>query len=165
MILGVDLMDSVRNPTIEAYWQSFLQTLPPEFGEIPERYEAWGFGNTPEMADELGDLVLRGIKTATASLVWSFEAEDEPITEVGDYSIVLDSEGEPLCIIQATAIDIHPYNEVDEEQAYLEGEGDRSLRYWREVHWKFFSEECEKIDRTPDERMLVVCERFALVHV
>ena len=33
-----------------------------------------------------------------------------------------------------------PFDEVDEEHAYLEGEGDRSLEYWREVHERFFTE-------------------------
>lgn len=158
-------MGDAQNPAVETYWDEFLETRRSESKDLPDRYEAWGFGNTPEMADQLGELVVRGVKTATASLVWSFEAEDEPITQVGDYSVILDGKGGPICIIQAVQIDIVPYNEVGEEQAYLEGEGDRSLRYWREVHWRFFSEECAKIDRLPDEKMLVVCERFKLVHV
>jgi uncharacterized protein YhfF len=116
------------------------------------------------MADELGDLVLRGIKTATAALVWTFEEEGETLPEVGDYSIILDGDGQPLCIIQSTAISVVAFIEVGEEQAYLEGEGDRSLRYWREVHWEFFTEECQKINRKPNEQMLVVCERFNLVY-
>lgn len=158
-------MDEPNKALIEAYWQSFLEVLTEEGRELPDRYEAWGFGNTPEMADELGDLVLKGRKTATAALVWSFEVENEPITEVGDHSIILDGSGETICIIRATKIDVLPYNEVGEEQAYLEGEGDRSLRYWRDVHWEFFTEECGKINREPDERMPVVCERFNLVYV
>jgi uncharacterized protein YhfF len=157
-------MDHSQHLLIESYWQSFLKTLSQESGKIPERYQAWGFGNTPEMADELGDLVVRGIKTATASLVWIYEAELEPYPEVGDHSIILDGNSQPLCIIQATAISVVPFNEVGEEQAYLEGEGDRSLRYWREVHWEFFTEECRTIDKEPDELMPVVCERFRLVY-
>jgi uncharacterized protein YhfF len=156
-------MPQAQSPEVERYWQSFLDTFSSQKGEIPHRYEAWGFGNTPEMADKLGVLVLRGIKTATASLVWSFEAENEPVTKVGDYSVVLDGKGKPICIIQATEIRILPFNQVDEEQAYLEGEGDRSLQYWREVHWRFFSEECAKMNREPEEDMPVVCERFKLV--
>ncbi|TFH31677.1 MAG: ASCH domain-containing protein, partial [Anaerolineales bacterium] len=54
-------------------------------------------------------------------------------------------------------------DEVDEEQAYLEGEGDRSLAYWRDVHWNFFSRECAQIGREPSEHMPVLCERFKLV--
>jgi uncharacterized protein YhfF len=116
------------------------------------------------MADRLGDLVRKGLKTATASLVWSLEAGSEPYPSVGDYSIILDGRGLPMCIIQTTDLRVIPFDEVDEEHAYLEGEGDRSLRYWREAHWDYFGEECRQMGREPSERMPILCERFALVH-
>ena len=156
-------MEMTHDPIVKQYWQSFLDTNPQEGGTVPDSYQAWGFGNTPEMADELGDLVRRGIKTATAALVWSFEEGHEPYPEVGEFSIILDGQGQPMCIIQSTKLYVVPFDEVDQEQAYLEGEGDRSIDYWREVHWKFFSEECRKIGRDPDEQMPVMCERFRLV--
>ena len=34
--------------------------------------------------------------------------------------------------------------EVSEEHAYKEGEGDRSLAYWRAVHEEFFTKEFEE---------------------
>jgi uncharacterized protein YhfF len=156
-------MSADQDLRVQAYWQAFLHKLPSE-AKIPGKYEAWGFGDSPEMADKLGALVKRGIKTATASLMWAYQTEDEPLPEAGDYSIILDGKGEPLCIIRTTRVYIRPFNEVDEEQAYLEGEGDRSLNYWREVHWRFFSRECDQIGRTPDETMPVICERFELVY-
>jgi uncharacterized protein YhfF len=75
----------------------------------------------------------------------------------------LDGRGQPICIIQTTELEVKAFNEVGEEHAYLEGEGDRSLKSWREVHWKFFSEECSNIGRVPDLKMPVFCERFSLV--
>lgn len=148
---------------VQAYWNTFVETLPP--GEpAPAKFEAWGFGDSPEMADKLGALVIKGIKTATASLVWAYEAEGEPFPEADDYSIVLDGEGNPMCIIRTTRVYVRPFIQVDQEQAYLEGEGDRSLDYWREVHWRFFGRECAQIGREPDESMPVLCERFVLVY-
>jgi uncharacterized protein YhfF len=59
---------SVLNPTVSAFWQSYLDSLPED---DPARARpmppAWGFGDGPEMADELGELVVRGIKQATCS--------------------------------------------------------------------------------------------------
>jgi uncharacterized protein YhfF len=156
-------MSQGHHSKVEFFWQSFLESLLDE-DTIPLTYVAWWFGDSPNMADSLGALVRDGIKTATASLVWAYEAEHEPHPEVGDYSIILDGHREPLCIIQTTAITIRPFIEVDAEQAYLEGEGDRSLAFWRKVHWDFFSQECVEIGREPDERMPVLCERFRLVY-
>ncbi len=81
-------MDMAHEPIVTQYWQSFLDTYPQEGGKALDSYQAWGFGNTPKMADELGDLVRRGIKTATAALVWSFEEDLEPYPEVGEYSVI-----------------------------------------------------------------------------
>ena len=152
-----------QHPRVQAYWQAFLGHLLPE-APIPPGYQAWGFGDSPDAADKLGALVKQGIKTATASLVWVYEAEGETFPEAGDYSIILDGEGKPICIIRTTRVYVCPFNEVDDEQAYLEGEGDRSLNYWREVHWRFFGRECDQIGRTPEETMPVLCERFELVY-
>lgn len=43
------------------------------------------------------------------------------------------------------------------------GEGDGTLRYWRDVHWQYFSRECQRIGREPSMRMPVVCEQFRVV--
>ena len=126
--------------------------------------EAWSFGNKPSMADELGQLVHDGIKTATASLVWEYESEGQEIPKPGDLSIILNGRDEPLCIIETTEIRILPFNEVDPQFAYDEGEGDRSRDYWRKVHWCYFEETCKDIQRQPDESMPVVCERFKLIY-
>ena len=116
------------------------------------------------MADKLGELVREGIKTATSSLAWLYENGVEPYPEVGEYSIILDSLGQPICIVQTTELSVCAFNEVGEDHAYLEGEGDRSLRHWREVHWEFFSAECRELDREPVEQMPVLCESFRLVY-
>lgn len=156
-------MTQPADPIVHAYWQSFLDSLPDDIMAAPTSYQAWGFGDSPKMADDLGRLVKEGIKTATASLVWGYDAEAEPYPTIGDYSVILDGTGQPLCIIQTTSLYVSPFDEVDEEQAYLEGEGDRSLAYWRDVHWNFFSRECAQIGREPSEHMPVLCERFKLV--
>jgi uncharacterized protein YhfF len=147
---------------VEEFWQAYLDTL--DDAEKPDSYMAWGFGDTPEMADELGKLVLDGVKTGTASLAWEYNHDGEPLPRAGEHSIVLDGAGDPLCIIETTRVYIEPYNLVDEEQAYAEGEGDRSLNYWREAHWNYFSRRCEVIEREPSEHMPVVCERFHVVY-
>jgi uncharacterized protein YhfF len=82
---------------------------------------------------------------------------------VGDFHIILDGQDQPVCIIQTTDLLVKPFDEVDEAYAALEGEGDGSLEYWREAHWAFFAEECQKLNREPDTKMPVLCETFRLV--
>lgn len=145
-------------------WAAFCQTLPDAENVAQLTPDVWPFGDNPPLADELGALVATGIKTATASLSWEFDADAKALPQVGDYSIILDGRGEALCIIQTTEVRVLPYQQVPAEFAYDEGEGDRSLAYWREAHWAYFGRRCAVIGRTPSMEMPVVCERFRLVY-
>jgi uncharacterized protein YhfF len=125
---------------------------------IPERYRSlrsFAFGDSPALADELLDLVMRGVKTATCS------TEDEPNTSrPGERWIVLDSRGTPRCVIESVEVTYRRYGEVDEAFAHDEGEGDRSLASWRAAHRSYFG----RLGRFSDDMMLM-CERFRLVEV
>ena len=124
-------------------------------------YEAWCFGGNP---DKLAELVLEGVKTATASLNYWYKTKGERRPEPGDYSVILDSKGNGVCIIQTARVYIKPFKEVTSEHAYKEGEGDRSLEYWRKVHEEFFSDELKDEDIDFNEDLEVVCEEFRLVY-
>jgi uncharacterized protein YhfF len=76
-----------------------------------------------------------------------------------------DWQGKPLGVIETEVVEVVPFEEVTEAFAAREGEGDKSLRYWREVHWACFGRECRRIGREPDMRMPIVCEQFALVYM
>ena len=150
--------------SVEEFWQSYLESLPEDHSTRGQPMpSAWGFGDGPEMADELGGLVYEGTKTATCSSLWEMEADEEPIPQPGDLSIILDGRGDPLCIIETAEVEVMPFNAVDAGFAYDEGEGDRSQAYWQAAHWRFFSRTLAAIGRTPDETMPLVCERFRVV--
>jgi uncharacterized protein YhfF len=148
--------------TIDDFWRKFQNTYAQD--QAPTDYTAYSFGNSPQMTDDLGKLVLEGKKCATTSLAWIYEHfSNEKIPAVGDYNIILNSKNEPLCIIQIKEVTRRKFSEVDEAFAYAEGEGDRSLQYWREAHWRFFERECKSIGRTRSENMPVLCEVFEVV--
>ena len=150
--------------SIEAYWQKFLSTLPHDSPDQGKTYIAEGWGDSPELADELGALIVQGTKTATCSALWEWEAEGNPIPKAGYLTIALDGRGEPLCIVETFEVTIRKYNEVDADFARDEGEGDLSLNYWREAHRNYFSRVLKKIDREFSEEMPLVCERFRVIY-
>jgi uncharacterized protein YhfF len=105
---------------------------------IPEKYEnveRWAFGDTERQADELAKLVLDGVKTATCS-----NLDGEGIPQPGDIFVVVDGKNEPVCAIELTTVDMKPFDQVDEAHALAEGEGDKTLAYWRREHQRFFEE-------------------------
>ncbi len=124
-------------------------------------YETWAFG---EDADLLADLVQIGVKTATSSAYPLYVLENEPLPETGVYSIVLDSKDNAVCIIQTKKVSVVPFNEVSAEHAYKEGEGDKSLDFWRETHKKFFTACLAPAGLEFTLDMKVVCEEFEVVY-
>lgn len=144
------------------FWHEFSAAL----GGVDERrfYEAFAFGDSEELAAELAELVHCGRKRATASAVWSYKAEGQSLPSPGNLSIVTDWAGEPLCVIETTAVELVPFNRVSAEFAAAEGEGDGSLDDWRHGHRAFFARECQRAGRAFTEEMLVCCERFEVVY-
>ncbi|MCL8251825.1 ASCH domain-containing protein [Aeromicrobium fastidiosum] len=124
---------------------------------------AWAFGATPEHAEELLALVLAGTKTATSSALWDFEHDGEPMPQVGDLAIILDGQERPRALIEIVRVDVVPFDEVDAEHAHLEGEGDRSYEYWRDVHQRYFDLHSTN-GRGFSPSMPVVLERFRLLY-
>ena len=124
-------------------------------------YEAWSFGEAP---DKLADLVLQGIKTATCSAYDLYLTDNEPLPQTGDYSVILNSKEEAVCIIRTLKVYVTEFCQVSEEHAFKEGEGDRSLEYWRKVHSDFLTNELASVHRLFDEHTKVVCEEFEVVY-
>ena len=60
-----------------------------------------------------------------------YELEHESLPTTIDYSIILNSNDEPVAIIKTIEVTVTPMNEVSEEFAIAEGEGDRTYNYWR----------------------------------
>jgi uncharacterized protein YhfF len=154
----------MRTAEADRYWSQFVQSLPPGVDRPADYADAFHFGITNEEATAIAALVLQGIKTATGSLPWVYEAEGQALPRPGDYCIVLDTGDHPVCIIETTEVRVIPYNEVDEPFAFDGGERDRTLASWRELYWEYIVSECARINREPSVQTPLVCERFRVVY-
>jgi uncharacterized protein YhfF len=71
-----------RSPETDAFWQAFRRYA----GLDHDNYVVGTFGDSPEMATELADLVMAGIKGATASLARDYGEGREPMPPPGDFA-------------------------------------------------------------------------------
>jgi uncharacterized protein YhfF len=115
--------------------------------------EQFSFGDSPAMADELADLVLAGRKRATC---WA--VGDGPMTDVGKRIVMLDGAGIPKAVLETVELVQRRFSEIDEGFAFDEGEGDRTLEYWKTAHQQYFERH-----GTFNADMLLYCERFLLI--
>ena len=143
--------------TPKEMWQAYKKINP----EIGDEIDSWAFGS---LADELADLVLRGEKTATASAYELYKLENEPLPKAGSFDVILDSQDRAVCIVEITIVNVLPFNEVSAEHAFKEGEGDKSLAYWQQVHQAFFIECLAEAGLEFSQEMGVVLEEFRKVY-
>jgi uncharacterized protein YhfF len=120
------------------------------------------------LRDQLVAAILSGQKTATTGLWTEYELEGLDLPEPGDRSVVIDSAGQPVAIIEVTQARRIRLGEVDLAHAIDEGEGDESIASWRAGHEGFWHstevrEELGQPDFTVDDDTLVVVQRFKLV--
>ncbi|MEM6581629.1 MAG: ASCH domain-containing protein [Pseudomonadota bacterium] len=122
------------------------------------------YGDTAELSEELLGLIGKGTKRAGTSLLWEHEAQNEPLPAVGDIAIVLSFSEEPRFVTRNVSVEVVSYDAVSPEYAAIEGEGDKTLEYWREAHWSYFSRVCADLGREPSPNMPLVCTIFEVLY-
>ena len=150
--------------SVEEMWKKYLEQIGEEPVGTSLTYESWYFCDNEEDANELAQLVLEGTKRATASLYKSYEFEKEELPKEGSHIVVTDWNGTAKCIIRTNKVSILPFKDITEDHARIEGEGDKSLKYWKDGHTRFFTRECEVMGIEFNQDMLVAFEEFQVVY-
>lgn len=126
------------------------------------------FGFPGPLRDRLVAAILDGTKTSTTGLVADWEHEGEALPVAGERSVVVDSDGRGVAVIELTEVRVVPLAEVDLAHAVDEGEGDTTVAGWRADHEAFWhgAEVRAALDDpgfTVDDTTLVILQRFRLV--
>ena len=117
------------------------------------------FGDGAEMRDRLLDFVFNGNKRATAGMLEYDYDEDEPVEAVGEIFILVGNENEPVGKIQITRVDVVRFDQVSDEFALAEAEGDLSGDDFRNSHRAFW----EGCGYEVKPESMVVCAYFELL--
>jgi uncharacterized protein YhfF len=148
-----------KTPATDAFWRAYRTAA----GLDHDRYDIVAFGDGPDMADELADLVVHGPKRATAGLLRDFTIGGEKLPEVGGHVVVIDGKGAPRCIWRTAEVTVKPLIEVDDAFAWDEGEGDRTRDDWLDGHRRYFSRQAAREGFAFHDRIETVFERFTVV--
>ena len=149
------------NASARNMWGDYLEEhLEDAFHEAPKTIH---FCNNEQDANECAKLVLQGKKRATSDSLLGLQYRKERLPKIGDFMVITDWEGTAQCIVEITKVQLKPFFSIDAEYARIEGEGDQSLEYWKEIHWNYFEKELAEYERLPRESMIVVCQEFEKV--
>ena len=109
--------------------------------------------------EKLISLVLSGEKRATTSLYNEYIKNKEPLPKIGEKSIIQHDNNNDACLIEIEKVIITEFKNITEKLAFIEGEGDKSLEYYRNEHYKIF----KKIDSNFNDESKVVFEMFKVI--
>ncbi len=151
------------NNSVSEIWQEFIS----ENNDFKSRKQpiSFYFCDNEYDANGCANLVVEKIKQATASSLWWYDKNNEKLPGIGNIYIVTDWVGKAKAIIETTKIEKVPYDEITPEFAGIEGEGDKSLEYWKDVHWDYYSREMKPHNEKPTNDMIIVCEYFKTIWV
>jgi uncharacterized protein YhfF len=148
-----------RRDEIEAFWLEFQRACNVQ---VPG-FSATAFGRTRAMADELAALIRNGDKSAHATLERDFEVEGDELPRAGEHVVVLDGRGTPQAVVRTRHVERRYFNEIDDEFAFENGEGDRTLAWWLIAYRQEFAERAEAEGFQVGERAVLILEHFDLV--
>jgi len=132
-------------PEQQAFLDQYLQTLSVEERDAIPQTIAEYFCADEYNANQCARLINIGQKRASCSLKQGYEIENEPFPEVGRLTVVLNWKEEPVCIVKLTDVSFCPFDQVSEEFAQSEGEGDGTYEWWRKAHIDFFTQYAKEI--------------------
>lgn len=120
------------------------------------------------LRDALVSAVLGGQKVATTSLQHEYDLDATPLPVPGQQSVVVDSNNQPVAVIEITSVAVVLLSGVGNSHAADEGEGFSSVGEWRAAHEKFWQgDEMRQALGDPtftvDDNTPVVLERFRVV--
>ena len=136
----------------------------------PARLPLAEFAFPGPLRERLVAAILSGEKTTTTGLYEEYLREGEPLEEPGSRSLVVDSDGRAVAVIETLEVELRRFADVGLQFAIDEGEGFETVEAWREAHARFFTspEMVAALGDPPamiDDDTIVVCETFRLVEI
>ncbi len=136
----------------------------------PARLPLAEFAFPGPLREKLVAAILSGEKKTTTGLHEEYLREGRPLEEPGQRSLVIDSEGRPVAVIETLEVELRRFADVGLQFAIDEGEGFETVAAWREAHVRFFTspEMVAALGDPPvviDDDTIVVCETFRVIEV
>lgn len=155
------LVFNVMKKDIELFWKNFITNNTRHVKKIPESFY---FCDNEKDANDCAKLVVKNIKQATAPSLWSFKINNKKLPKKGHLNIITNWNKVPQAIILTTKIELIKFSEITAKFAQREGEGEKSLAYWKKVHKAYYKREMQGYKENFSEDMIIVCQYFNTIY-
>ncbi len=147
--------------TVQEFWEDYLKKTNQNPKETVFSGELF-FEDRGVTGQEQLALVLSGAKTAMFRPYESYEINLEPLPISGEVYVVLNSNDEPVCIIELTDVNVIPFNEIPWGLAQKDGENE-NLTDWKDKMSEQIQEEADICGFSFTDETKIVCEVFKVI--
>lgn len=117
-----------------------------------------------ETSEAIAQLVVDGEKVGTFSLPWLHAQNPELKPEIGEYIIQTTFDGVPKALLRTVGLELLTFKNIDLSYTALDGPSVRDLEVWRDVHTKYWNTLLGELDKTVEDDMPVIVERFICIY-
>jgi uncharacterized protein YhfF/catechol 2,3-dioxygenase-like lactoylglutathione lyase family enzyme len=159
----IELLEKINkeSPATINFWNDFVTKFPKyEHHSIPVSDH---FCNDKINTDICADLVLKGVKQASCGLKIMYDLKKEFFPEINQLTIITNWDHQPICVVKTIDLSFRKFKDIDSKWAESEGEGDQSLKQWKETHRDYFQKQLDDLGLVFTEEVELICERFEVV--
>lgn len=148
-----------RINSAQRLWENFIKEND-ELREYP--YHIWKFADDSEYRKNIIARIFDGEVCGESYSVNFFEANSQPLPEIGTYNIVCDMTGQAYFIVKTVAVIPCCFGQVTPALARMEGCS--SVQQWRRFNERKYRGLCDRMEAVFSEELPLIFERFEIVY-
>ena len=142
---------------IKKYFEKYVND------DNPVLYDYFSFEGDKKTSDYYLSLILEEKKKVMITPLYAYTEEENDMPILNSYSVIMDWEGYPRCIIKTTKVSIIPFNNITKEIVDLEGEN-TTLEEWKASNEKYYKEDAIEYGYSFSSDMELCVEEFVIIH-
>lgn len=148
-----------RSTSSQKMWNSFISENP-DLKDV--HYHIWRFVEGPEYRKNIFKRILDGEVSGESFSTDLFDANGEPLPEVGQYNVICDERNQAYCIVKTVQVLETTFDSVNPHMANIEGCD--SVEKWKKYNKIKYERICEKLDIEFNRGLPLIFEEFEIVY-
>lgn len=148
-----------RENSAKEMWQAFTADKE-ELKDYP--YKLWKFSDEGEYRKNIIARILDGDVQGESYSIDFFDANSQPLPQVGQYNVVCDMNRQAYAIVKTVEVSAARYGDVTTELARLEGCS--TISQWRRFNENKYRSLCDRMDIVFSKELPLIFERFEVVY-
>ncbi|MBM3514558.1 MAG: ASCH domain-containing protein [Alphaproteobacteria bacterium] len=159
------MADERRDPNphaLDAFYAAARRAMPKV--AFTNTYGVRCIGNTRDASKKIAVYVAAREKVGTFPLPWHYEKTKQPPPKSGDFTILVDYDGEPYAVVRTSSIQTVRFADVSDHHTEIDGPPVRKVAAWRPVHIAHWTRQLAPHGLSITDDMPVWIERFDLIY-